>query len=94
MPALVQQLEELPEVVGDGGGGGVGEAVEAAVSACAVQLAVAAGTDTLWRPLSRAVLMCTRSTRVRCVRPPPIAVISQLPPRGVGHPLFNFRNSA
>jgi hypothetical protein len=58
MPALVQQLEELPELLdendGEGGGvgGGVGEAVEAAVSACVVQLAVAAvcapHTTDLW----------------------------------------------
>ena len=90
MPALVQQLEELPELLdesdgegegaGAGVGGGVGQAVEAAVSSCAVQLAVAAGTDTLWRPLSRAVLMCTRSTRVR-TRLAALAVIRALAAR-------------
>ena len=68
-PVLVQQLEELPAE------GSVD--VEEAVAACLVQLAVAAGSDTLWRPLNRAVLMVTRASKPRA-RIAALKVVSKL----------------
>eukprot|EP00854_Cymbomonas_tetramitiformis_P007348 gene7348-8745_t len=62
LPAIVAQLEAVPP---SGGGLPGPEAAQEPVVPCLVNMAVAAGADTLWKPLNHAVLLCGRSQHPR-----------------------------